>query len=454
MKLRSLFDDRQFYRNLFAIAVPIMLQNLVNAFVNMVDTVMIGRLGTVEIAAVGLCNQVFFLYTLILFGIVSGGSIFTAQFWGKRDLGGIRKNTGFCLVLNLSTALVFSAGAVFFPRDIIGIYSRDPLVIASGALYLKTLAPAFIPFAVSQVFVLTLRSTGEVKIPMVTTVIALFVNVILNYLLIFGAGSIPPMGLAGAAAATVAARVVELLILLFLSYRGHYAPAGSPRELLAFNGPFVRRFFRICIPVILNEFVWSLGISIQNVIFARTHTGAIAAFNITNTVSQLTWVLFIGLGNGVAVLIGNRIGEGKEGPARDYAARIILFAPLAAVGTALILIPLSLLLPLVFNVDGEVLRATGQMFVILALSYPFRAFNMSMVVGSCRAGGDTVFCAVYDVIFMWTAALPLAAIASFLFHAPVWIIYLCVTMEEPCKVILGLWRYRSGKWLRNVIGGL
>jgi putative MATE family efflux protein len=454
MKLRSLFDDRQFYRNLFTIAVPIMLQNLVNAFVNMVDTVMIGRLGTVEIAAVGLGNQVFFLYTLILFGIVSGGSIFTAQFWGKRDLGGIRKNTGFCLLLNLLTALIFSAGAVFFPRSIIGIYSRDPLVIASGALYLKTLAPAFIPFAVSQVFVLTLRSTGEVRIPMVTTVIALFVNVILNYLLIFGAGAIPPMGVAGAAAATVVARMVELLILLFLSYRGRYAPAGSPRELLAFKGPFVRRFFRICIPVILNEFIWSLGITVQNIIFARTHTGAIAAFNITNTVSQLTWVLFIGLGNGVAVLIGNRIGEGKDAAARDCAARIILFAPLLSVGTALILIPLSLLLPLIFNVDGEVLRSTGQMFIILALSYPFRAFNMAMVVGVCRAGGDTVFCAVYDVIFMWTAALPLAAAASFLFHAPVWIIYLCVVLEEPFKVILGLWRYRSGKWLHNVIGGL
>ncbi|MDR2158819.1 MAG: MATE family efflux transporter [Treponema sp.] len=454
MKLRSLFDDRQFYRNLFAIAVPVMLQNLINAFVNMVDTVMVGRLGTVEIAAVGLGNQVVFLYTLILFGIVSGGSIFTAQFWGKRDLGGIRKNTGFCLLLNLLTALIFSAGAVFFPKGIIGIYSRDPLVIASGALYLKTLAPAFIPFAVSQVFVLTLRSTGEVKIPMVTTVIALLVNMVLNYLLIFGAGPVPPMGVAGAAAATVAARVVELLILLFLTYRGRYAPAGSLRELLAFNGSFVRHFFRICIPVILNEFVWSLGITVQNIIFARTHTGAIAAFNITNTVSQLTWVLFIGLGNGVAVLIGNRIGEGKEAAARDYAARIVRFAPLLAMGTALILIPLSLLLPLIFNVGGDVLKSTGQMFIILALSYPFRAFNMSMVVGICRAGGDTVFCAVYDVIFMWAVALPLAAAASFLLHAPVRVIYLCVTLEEPFKVILGLWRYRSGKWLHNVIGGL
>ncbi|MDR1900140.1 MAG: MATE family efflux transporter [Treponema sp.] len=454
MKLRSLFDDRQFYRNLFAIALPIMLQNLVNAFVNMVDTVMVGRLGTVEIAAVGLGNQVVFLYSLILFGIVSGGSIFTAQFWGKRDLGGIRKNTGFCLILNLSTALIFTAGALFFPEGLIGIYSRDPLVIQSGALYLKTLAPAFIPFAVSQVFVLTLRSTGQVKIPMVTTVIALLANMVLNYLLIFGAGPIPPMGVAGAAAATAAARIVEMLLLLILSYRGAHAPAGSLRELLAFNGAFARHFFKICIPVIVNEFIWSLGISVQNIIFARTHTDAIASFNITNTVSQLTWVLFIGLGNGVGVLIGNKIGEGKEAAARDYAARIIRFAPILSLGAALILIPLSRLLPLIFNVSGGVLKAAGEMFVILSLLYPFRAFNMSMVVGICRAGGDTVFCVLYDVVFMWAAALPLAAAASFLFNAPVWVIFLCVNVEEPLKMLLGLWRYRTGKWLHNVIGGL
>jgi putative MATE family efflux protein len=454
MKLSALFEDKTFYKNLFTIAVPIMLQNLVNAFVNMVDTVMIGRLGTVEIAAVGLGNQVFFLYSLTLFGICSGGSIFTAQFWGKKDIGGIRKNTGFCITLNLTVALGFTLAALLVPEGILAIYSRDERVIRAGARYLKNLAPAFIPFAVSQVFILTLRSIEQVRLPMITTVIALSVNIILNYLLIFGFGPVPAMDVAGAARATVIARLVEVIILVWVSYARKYHLAGGLRELLGFRLPFVSRFLRVALPVILNEIVWSTGISIQNIIFARTNTDAIAAFNITNTLSQLTWVLFIGLGNGVGVLIGKKIGEGTYAAARDYAARIIRFAPLLSLGAALLLFPLARLLPYFFKVNANVLANTGLMFFILGCSYPFRAFNMSMVVGICRAGGDTVFCAVYDNIFLWFAAIPAAALASFVFNAPVGIIYLCIIIEDPLKMILGLWRCKTGKWLHNVTEGL
>jgi putative MATE family efflux protein len=454
MKLPALFDDRQFYRNLFTVAVPIMLQNLVNAFVNMVDTVMIGRLGSVEIAAVGLGNNVFFLYTMILFGIVSGGSIFTAQFWGRRDIAGIRKNLGFCFLLNLSVAIVFTVIAFWFSEDILRIYSRDPLVIGAGRAYLKNLSGAFIPFAISQVLILTLRSTEEVRLPMITTIIALLINVTLNYFLIFGIGPAPALGVSGAAVATVTARITEAVILITAVYGRKSILAGSFRELTAFNAAYVQRFIRICIPVILNETFWSFGVALQNIIFARTRTDAVAAFNIINTVSQLTWTLFIGLGNGVAVLIGKKIGEGNDARARDYAARIIRFAPLVALGASAVLIPLSFLMPFIFNVNENVLAAAGIMFIILSLSYPFRAFNMSMVIGICRAGGDTVFCGLMDTVFMWFIALPLAACAAYFFNAPAWLIYLCLSSEELCKTIPGLWRFCSGKWLRNVTSGI
>jgi putative MATE family efflux protein len=454
MSMPPLFSDKRFYKSLFTIAIPIMLQNLINALVNMLDTVMIGRLGTVEIAAVGLGNQVFFLYNLTLFGICSGASIFTAQFWGKRDIPGIRKNTGFCLLLSLAVGALFTLGGLLAPAGIIGIYSRDPEVIASGAVYLRTLAPVFIPFGVSMIFVQALRSVEKVRLAMTATLIALSLNGVLNYCFIFGAGPIPAMGVRGAAIATVIARITETGIILIAVYARKYPPAGGLRELLAFNAPFVLRFFRIVLPVVVNEIIWSLGITTQNIIFARTHTDAVAAFNITNTVSQLTWVLFIGLGNGVAVLIGKKIGEGDEQTARDYASRIIRFAPLLAAGAACVLIPLSRLLPWLFNVNESVLAATTVMFIILALSYPFRAFNMSMVVGICRAGGDTVFCVLYDIVLMWIVALPLGAAASYFFHAPVWVIFICINSEEYLKVILGLWRYRSGKWLHRVTDGL
>jgi putative MATE family efflux protein len=446
----SLFDDRVFYKSLFTLAVPIMLQNLISSFVNMVDTVMIGRLGTTEIAAVGLGNQVFFLFNMVLFGICSGGSIFTAQFWGKKNIAGIRKTTGLCLVLDTVVALLFTVLAFTLPEQIIGVYSRDPEVIRIGAIYLKTLAPSYVPFGISFVFILMLRSIEKVRLAMVTTLIALSINMSLNWVFIFGAGPIPAMGVKGAAVATVIARIAEMIILVTVSYRRKYQMAGSLKEYVAFNWAFAARFLVITGPVIFNELIWALGISVQNVIFARTGTDAIAAFNITNTFSQLTWVVFIGLGNGVAVLIGKRIGEGAEQTARDYANKIMVFAPLLAGVVALLLYPLSKLLPLVFNVNQHVLAYISVMFIILCCSYPFRAFNMTVIVGVCRAGGDTIFCVLFEMLFMWGYSLPFGAVMAFIVHAPVWLIYLCLCSEDLFKMFCGLWRLRSGKWLRNV----
>jgi putative MATE family efflux protein len=428
-----------------------MLQNLINSFVNIIDTVMIGRLGTAAIAAVGLGNQVFFLFTMVLFGICSGGSIFTAQYWGRKDVQGIRKNTGLCLFFNSVVALIFTILVLTIPDRIIGFYSQDPEVIRIGSMYLKTLAPAYVPFGISFVFIITLRSIERVRLAMVSTLIALSLNMGLNWIFIFGAGPVPAMGVKGAAIATVIARIVEMLILVTGSYRRKYQMAGTLREYTGFTLAFVSRFFIISGPVIFNEFIWALGITVQNIIFARTGTDAIAAFNITNTFSQLTWVVFIGLGNGVAVLIGKKIGEGAKDVARDYAKRIVIFATLLAAVIAAILYPFSLLLPFIFNVNRQVLEYVSIMFIILCCSYPFRAFNMNLIVGVCRAGGDTVFCVLFEVFIMWGYSLPLGAAMAFMVHAPVWLIYLCLCSEDVFKMILGIWRLKSGRWLRTVI---
>ncbi len=451
MKPIRLFEDKAFYSGLFTIALPIMFQNFLNSLVNMADTVMIGRLGTVEIAGVGLGNQVFFFFNILLFGIVSGGGVFTAQFWGRRDLSGIRKTLGLCLALSLALALAFLAICLAAPRFVIGLYSNDPAVVATGAAYLRTLALSFVPFGISFAFTIMLRTVEKVHLATVSTIISLSINVALNWAFIFGFGPIPAMGVLGAARATVIARTIEALIIVTVTYARRYPLAGPARELLGFDARFVKGYFAVAFPVLVNEFLWSFGITMQSAIFARTHTDAIAAFNITNTVSGLAWVVFIGLGNGVAVMIGKKIGEGETGRARDYASRITRFAPLLAVFVATLLVPVSRVLPFLFNVNESVFAIANAMFVILAITYPFRAFNMSMVIGVCRAGGDTRFCAVYDVLFLWVLALPLAAVASFALGAPAWVVYAAVVTEEPFKALLGLWRLRSGKWLHCVV---
>ena len=440
-----------FYKSLFAIAAPIMLHNFISSLVAMLSTILIGRMGTVEIAAVGLGNQVFAIYNMTLFGICSGGAIFTAQFWGKRDIPGIRKNMGLCLCFGLGAGVLFTLGASLAPDFLISIYSRDPLVIEAGAQYLKHLSMGFMPFAVSMVFTFTLRSVEKVKLAVTGAIISLSLNTLLNFLLIHGAGPVPAMGVRGAAIATAIARYTEMIILVTGCYIMRYAPAGRLKELFAFNTKYVARYLKIALPVVINESVWALGVTVQNLIFARSGTDAIAAFNITGTISQLVWVVIIGMGNGIAVLIGKKIGEGNELEAREYASRITRFGPLLSIVLACILIPLSRVMLNILNVSPDVMRTVSLMIIFICFVYPLKAFSLNMIVGVCRAGGDTVFCILYDIAPMWLVSLPLAAAAAFILRAPAHLIYLALIIEDPIKMALGVWRLKSGKWLNNVV---
>ena len=453
--LASLFGDREFYQKLFAFAVPVMLQNLISSLVNILDTIMIGRLGTAEIAAVGLGNQVFFLYSTLVFGAGSGCGIFAAQFWGKGDIPGIRKTIGLGLSLSLALGLLFTLAAACFPESLIRVFSRDTAVIELGARYLRFLCPSFLPFALACVFTIVLRSIEKIRLSFAASLAAIGINLVLNYVFIFGLGPVPALGVAGAAIATVIARIAETLILVIVSYAKRYGIAGSPGELLSFDRPFVRAFLITVVPIIGNRLIWSLAINIHNVIFARLHTDAVAAFSIINTIAELAWAVFMGLGSGAGVLVGKKIGEGDEGGARDYARRIVIFAPLVSAVMALLFAPLTLTLPLLFKVSPQTLSLAGSMLLIFAASFPARAFNVALVIGVCQAGGDTLFCAIFDLVFMWFFSIPAAVLGAFVFGVPVWAVYALITAEDFMKMFfMGIWRFRSGRWLHNVVKDL
>jgi MATE efflux family protein len=445
------FFDRTFLKTLLVIAIPIMLQNMMNSLVNILDSVMIGQLGTTEIAAVGLGNQLFFLLNLVLYGTASGGMVFTAQFWGKKDLVSLRKAFGLSLCAALFISTLFTVACVFFPEEILGLYSSDVAVIKTGAEYLRPVAFCFVPFAISFMFIFTLRAIEEVKIPVAVTIVSICVNAVLNTLLIFGLFGFPRLGVKGAAIATVAARTVELFCFIVVTKKKKLPILGSLADHFLFSPRFVVTFFVIVLPVICNESIWSLGITFHHKIFAGLNTLSYAAFSITNTVSQLTWVVFVGLGNSVSVLIGKKIGEGNYAEAKHYATNIAGFAPIVAIFVGALLIPLSFLVPYIFNVENEVSMQARLFFIILALCYPMKAFNMNMVVGVIRAGGDTKFGVIYDTLFMWIISIPLSYTLSVHTTLPSWVIYLCLFADEPVKVCVGLWRLRSGKWLHSVV---
>ena len=435
-----------FYTSLFTIAIPISLQALLQNFVNMLDTVMIGRLGSVEIAAVGLGNQIFFILNMILFGITSGGGVFIAQFWGKKDLGGIRRSLGLMTLIAGFVAVVFTVLGLFIPHQLIRIYSPDPEVVRVGGEYLRLACLSYIPTAISFSITLALRSTERVKLPLVCTSVSLLTNAGANYLLIFVAG----LGVKGAAIATVFSRVVELVILLSWSYSHGYEICGKLSELLGFDWSFVFKYLKIAFPVIINETFWGLGTSVYNGIYAHAGTDSFTAYSITGTISQLTWVFCMGFGNGIGVLIGKRIGEKKLDEARAYALRSMWFMPLVGAVVGVLLLPLSKLLPFLFNVEPEIIKMATQILMILILLYPFNSFCMDWVVGVCRAGGDTVFSAVGELIVLWGVAIPLGYVAAFVLHLPAPMIFLFLSSESIVKAIVGAIRVLSGKWLHEV----
>lgn len=438
--------SKGFYSSLVAIAIPISLQALLQNFVNMLDTIMIGRLGSVEIAAVGLGNQIFFILNMILFGITSGGGVFIAQFWGKKDLTGIRKSLGLMTLIAFVVSVIFTITCLLIPNQLIRLYSPDPQVIQVGGTYLRFVCLSYIPTAISFSITLALRSTERVKLPLVCTSISLFTNLIANYLLIFVAG----LGVKGAAIATIISRIIELVILATWSYSHKYEICGKLKELLGFNRYFIVKFLKIAFPVIINETFWGLGTSVYNAIFAHAGTNAFTAYSITGTISQLTWVFCMGFGNGIGVLIGKRIGEKKIEEAKTYAKRSMWFMPLIGAFVGVFLVPLSKLLPVFFNVDQEIIKTATAILMILIFVYPFNSFCMNWIVGVCRAGGDTVFSAVAEIVVLWCVAIPLGYVAAFVLHLPAPMIYLFFCSESIVKAIIGAIRVLSGKWLHEV----
>ncbi|TFG83377.1 MAG: MATE family efflux transporter [Spirochaetales bacterium] len=416
----------------------------------MLDTVMVGRLGTAELAAVGLGNQVWFLLLLFIFGVSTGAGVFTSQYWGKRDMAGIRRCTGLSLTIGLSASLVFMVASMIFPKAILGLYTADPEVLELGARYLRLVAPSYPLAAASFVFAVALRGVERVRLPLVATTIALSANAFLNYVLIFGAFGFPRLGVAGAAIATVVSRAMEAGVTIIGAYAMKTPPAGRLAELLAWGGGFVPRFLRIASPVILNEVAWSMGITTYNAVFARVGTQAIAAYNVTATVSQLAMVFFLGSANAAAVMLGKRIGQGDRETAFAWARRFAILSPSLGLAMGLLLAPVSLVLPFLFPIGPEPLRQAGLMVIVLAAYFPFKVFNLHVVVGICRSGGDTRFGAFFDIAGVWGLGVPLAFVGAFVLHLESWQVFALLNVEELAKAFLGIWRLRSRKWLNDV----
>jgi putative MATE family efflux protein len=444
------YRDPEYFPEVRRIAVPIMIQQAVFSLLNMLAVVFVGQKGDAAVAAVGLAGQIAFLLNLVHFGIISGAAMFTAQFWGRRDVPNLRRVLGLCLILAISASLIFFTLSQLFPGQILSIYSKDPEVIALGSDYIRTYSWTFLFFAVTFSYALVMRSTGDVKTPTTISVIALSISTFLSYSLIFGAFGLPMLGIQGAAVAAVISRFIECVSLLVVVYVKGSPVAASLRELTDFDRSFVKRVIQPMLPVILNEMFWSLGITTYNVIYGRMGTASYAAMNIVSTIEQVAFVVFIGISNATSVLVGNRIGAGKEEQAFIYAGRSLGLGVAGGVIIGMLLQVVKGPILSLYNVSPEVIYDASRLLNVISAFLWIRVNNMTIVVGILRAGGDTRFSLFLDGIIIWIVGVPMAYIAAFVLDLPVYYVYLFAMSEEVTKWLLGVPRYRSRKWIHNL----
>jgi putative MATE family efflux protein len=447
----SFFRDKDFFRAMLAIAVPVAFQQLISASLNMVDVLMVGRLGEGSIAAIGLANQVFFLLILFLFGVTSGMAIFTAQYWGKRDVENIRRVLGISLVVSTAIGIGFSLLAVFQPERVLGFYTNDPEVIRIGASYLRIVGLSYPVMAIVTSYISILRSVTLVKLAAVVSVAALALKTGLAYLLIFGIGGMPALGVRGAAIGTAVAWTFELILLIVLVYALKTPLAANPLTFFRFDRQFLSRVLMTSMPAALNEVAWSTGITVYNAVYAHIGTNSIAAVNINATIEDLFFVLFIGLGNACSVMVGNRIGAGDKEISFEYGRRFTILGILAGLVMGVFVIVLREPVIGLYDISPQAMDNVRRLMLIFGLTGWLRVHNFMLFIGALRAGGDTRYAMFMEIFSIWLVGVPLALLGGFVFDLPVYWVYLLVHVEEVVKAIVIQVRFRSRRWIHDLV---
>jgi putative MATE family efflux protein len=443
--------DQEFFRAMLSLALPVAFQQLITAGLNMVDVLMVGQLGETSVAALGLANQIFFLLILFLFGVTSGMSIFTAQFWGKGDVEQIHHVLGICLTIALSVAVLFSLAAILIPERLMGFYSEDSEVIRLGSDYLRIVGFSYIFTAISISYISVLRSITYIALPVVVAVLALALKTVVAYLFIFGIAGLPALGVRGAALGTCVAWIFEALLLVALVYLRKTPLAASPRALLRFSRPFLLRVLKTSMPAAINEVLWSFGITTYNAVYARIGTDAIAAVNINATIEELIFVLFIGLGNACSVMVGNKIGAGDRDLAFEYGRRFTILGVAIALAGGAIVLSLREVMVGLYQISPSAADNLRGLMLVFALSAWLRMFNFMLFIGALRAGGDTRYAMFTELFSVWAIGVPSALIGGFILHLPVYWVYAMVLLEEAVKAVIIFRRFVSRKWIHDLV---
>ena len=444
-------SDKEFYKKLFLITLPIVLQSLITSSLNMLDTMMIGKVGEVELASVGIANQYYFLFSLLVNAIAIGSGVLIAQLWGKKDTENVKRVLAKSLSYGLILTILFIALGLIMTENIMKIFSKDLDVINIGVDYLRIVIISYLFTTISFTFSSGLRSIGNTKLPMYASLIGLIVNGVLNTILIFGYFGFSPMGIKGAGIATLIARIVECLIITIAVYTKIDVLKLRFKDVFSLPKSLGNTLYKVTLPIFINEACWAFGNITYTAIYASIGTGAAASIQICSTIMNLFMIVTFGLANASVVIIGNEIGSNNEEKAIESSKKISGVSMKISVLLAIFMILTAKPIVSFFNVSEAVKISSQYILYFYGAVMIFKVYNAVMIVGILRGGGDATFGSILQAITLWTIGIPLAYFAANVLHLPVYLVVGFTVVEEIVKFIFMRKRFKSFKWIRNMV---
>ncbi len=442
--------DKVFYKKVISLVIPMAIQNLINVGIMAADVIMLGKVGETVLSGASLAGQVYFILSLIIFGITSGASVLIAQYWGKEDTEAIEKIIAIAMRIGILVSIIFMFVTLWIPEPIMRIFSNEPEVIQEGVKYIRIIAFTYPLVSITMVYLNLIKSIERVIISTVVYAASLTMNIIINAILIFGLFGAPAMGIKGAAIGTLCSRILELIIVYFYATRINTDVQIRLQYFLHQDVVLRKDFFKYSGPVIINEMIWGLGYSANAAIVGHLGSSAVAANSVAQVARQLATVIVFGIGNATAIMIGKAIGEKKEQLAEIYGKKFIRLAIIfGLMGSCVILLVRPLIIK---NLNFTGLTADYMNTFLLMMSYyvVLQALNVVIIVGILRAGGDTKFGLIIDATSMWCFSILLGAFAAFVWKAPIKVVFFLLLADELFKIPFSLHRYSKKKWLVNV----
>ncbi len=459
MKIGKYIGNKEFYKMVLGIAVPIMVQNGVSNFVNLLDNLMIGRLGTNALSGVAISNQIMFVYYLFVFGAAAGVGIFTAQYYGTGDVEGVRLTFRFKLIINVILTIMAVCFFLIMSQTLIGLFLKGEgsafdaaETLKVGNEYMRVMLIGLFPVAVTNAYSGTLRDTGQTRIPMIASIVAITVNLVGNFILIYGMLGLPALGAKGAAIATVLSRFVELGVLAV--YTGTHSRQ-HPFIIGAFKSfkvppALAWKFLLKSFPLMANETLWALGQTTMHQCYSYRSLSAVAALNIESTIWNLMGVAFLAMGEAVGIVTGQILGSGDIEKAKDSSLKMRVFTVGCGIAFGSLMLAISPFFPMFYKTTEDVRHMATQFIIVYAVLMPFYAYTHSSYF-TIRSGGNTLITFVFDSCFVWTLSVPIAFCLSRFTDMPVLYMIIIVQSLELIKCVIGGVMVKSGIWARNIV---